>query len=186
MIAANMAEEADMLTKLLAMILVVLAPTAAARAGGLGDPVLAPVPEALPTVDIAETTGDWTGFYLGVHGAVSVAAAPAAWGGGVHAGYLSDLGDVVLGGELSYLYSDTPSHRVGGDVILGLDAGAVLPHATAGAAWNDGFGLGMAAGAGVSVLATDDLMVTGRYRFSTYPGAATATHEIMGGVSLRF
>lgn len=97
---------------------------------------------------MAENAGytDWSGFYAGG----SYGTSATEFGGtdkldsknlGAHAGYLFDLGSIVVGGEVDYENTDVTGQgdksdanmlRVKGRV--GYDAGSFMPYATAGAA----------------------------------------------------
>lgn len=62
---------------------------------------------------------DWTGFYAGIHGGIAPTKTPnifseGAWLGGLQAGYLSQFGSVVVGGELEGSYSGGQRHKTGG------------------------------------------------------------------------
>lgn len=112
-----------------------------AIAGGVG----APETEAPVTaVAGAEPGMDWTGFYLGASlasgrfsddGGVT---SDGTDGFGVQAGYLRDLGTVVVGGELAYAKGDYDafadldwtSTRL--KLIGGYDAGRLLPYGFVG------------------------------------------------------
>ncbi len=167
-----------MLKKLLATTAIVLGASAPAFAGSLAEPVVEP----MPVIDIVAPTTDWTGWYAGVQGGAMVFPGVIP-GGGVHVGYLNDMGDFVVGGELSYNFGWPVFHRLGADLILGYDAGDVMPHVTVGGAFTFPVGLGASAGAGLSVMASDNIMLTGRYRFTWY---GFPTHEVGVGVSYRF
>ncbi|MEJ6401739.1 outer membrane protein [Yoonia sp. 2307UL14-13] len=173
-----------------------------ATAGGLAEPVAAPVPVAPPPVVPVGT--DWTGFYAGGQlGFGSVEAEDDAGDDpitgdetgllyGVHAGYLYDFGNLVLGGELDYDLSNIEP-EVGDDanfevdsvarakVLLGYDAGQFLPYVTGGVAQltttsddvdaldtdNDG----TFAGIGAKYLLSDSIMLGGevlQHQFDDY------------------
>lgn len=171
-----------MIKKLFASTAIMLTASVPAVAGSLDTPVV----ETPPVISIAAPEIDWTGFYAGVQGHLGVSPALVG-GGGVHAGYLYDMGQTVFGGELNYSYIFGPNvHLVGADAIFGFDAGDVMPHLTLGGAWNNVDGLGVSAGAGVSLLATDNVMLTGRYRYNYYPGTLFQTHAFTVGASIRF
>lgn len=153
-----------------------LAPVGMAQAGSLQEPIIVAPPAAV----YVDPGRDWSGFYAGINGAYGIINPPAFdyYGLGVHAGYLADMGSFVVGGEVNYEYVTVPTpaatlHRIGGDLILGYDAGDFLPHITAGASglaltgggvWN----MGLSAGAGASVMVGDNIMLTGRYRYTHY------------------
>jgi predicted porin len=112
-----------------------------AMAGGVGAPE---TKAAVTAVAGAEPATDWTGFYLGV----SVASGRFSDDGGatsdgteaigVQAGYLRDLGTVMIGGELAYAKGnydafadlDWTSTRL--KLIGGYDAGRLLPYGFVG------------------------------------------------------
>ena len=81
--------------------------TAPLSAAVAADLIRSPVPVSTPqygNLDMAIATDDWTGFYVGAHGGAATAERfgedSTAWGGGVQAGYLHQLGNFVLGGEI--------------------------------------------------------------------------------------
>ncbi len=171
---------ADMLKKLLATTIIALGASAPAVAGTIAEPAVEP----MPVIDIVAPASDWTGFYAGVQGSV-IAFPVLRGGGGVHVGYLNDMGDYVIGGELNYNFLFPLWHRVGAEAILGYDGGDVMPHVTLGAAFLVPPGIfGASAGAGLSVMASDNVMLTGRYRFTWFGGPTT--HEVTAAVSYRF
>lgn len=188
-----------------------------ALAGGLADPapVIAPV---APAPVVMAPSADWTGFYLG--GSIGTATVSGILDGdgdglgdddtglsddddtpfdldgntyGLHAGYLYDLGTVVVGGELDYARLDLDDTEVtvdstdfggsfdttvdGGeaDVMrlkgrVGYDAGSFLPYVTAGVAKitsdEDNFDLdenGVVYGAGADFAVTDNILVGAEY-----------------------
>ncbi|MFU8824163.1 MAG: outer membrane protein [Yoonia sp.] len=124
-----------------------------ASAGGLAAPVetVAPTPIAPAPAPVMRGS-DWTGFYLGGqlgYGDVTISADPEQDDldgiiGGVHAGYMYDLGTIVLGAEVDYDLADisgaVPALKTGVEVDdilrlkarVGYDAGAFLPYATGG------------------------------------------------------
>ncbi len=171
-----------MLKKLLATTAIVLSASAPTFAGSLAEPVVEP----MPVIDVVAPSTDWSGWYAGVQGAVNVAPW-FAFGGGVHAGYLNDMGDFVVGAEASYTYEWPPVWpfgRVDATLIAGYDAGDVMPHVTLGGMWMAGTPVvGLTFGAGASVMVSDNIMLTGRYR-GTWWGPLS--HEITAGVSYRF
>lgn len=181
---------------------IALSAAAPGFAGSLAEPAVTPEP-MVPVVPVLST--DWTGFYVGAQGLAglgdhSTLGSYSFWGLGGQAGYLSDMGSFVIGGEVNFEYdsADTfadPIYRAGADLIAGYDAGDFLPHVTLGGALikSDAFGPdwypGVAAGAGVSFMATDSVMLTGRYQFSYYPDVNTdtlSTHAFKAMVSMRF
>lgn len=133
---------------------------AVAMVGATSIPVLAadPIrtaPAPLPSIIYpTSVTHDWTGFYVGAtvgYAHVSTSAArpnESAWGGSLHAGYLHDFGDWVVGVQGDFVPSAF-SHLTSGNRSLG-NAGRIV--ATAGAKLGAGgntlvYGL---AGAGVA------------------------------------
>ncbi|MBI6628308.1 outer membrane protein [Pontibaca salina] len=118
---------------------------APAFAGNLQEPSVEPI---IATPVQVQPISDWTGFYLGAqlgYGDAWTSPVGVALDGGfagVHAGYLHDFGDFVLGGELDYDRSDI-SQNLGGTelkidkvarlkLIGGYDLGKGLVYATAG------------------------------------------------------
>lgn len=112
-----------------------------ALAGNLDEPVVEPV--AVPPVAIPAPVGEWTGFYLGGQLGFGNADLPGAdldgALGGVHAGYLHDLGDWVVGGEIDYDVADlsdgpnTVDSFARAKLIAGYDLGQTMIYGTAGA-----------------------------------------------------
>jgi outer membrane immunogenic protein len=121
-----------------------------ASAGGLAQPVetVAPTPIAPAPAPVMRGT-DWSGFYLGGQlGYGEVTSSPLAFDEvngavyGVHAGYMYDLGSIVLGAEIDYdLTSIEGTSALGAtevdDILrlkarVGYDAGAFLPYVTGG------------------------------------------------------
>jgi len=155
-----------------------------AVAGSLADPVVDPA----PTFEVAEPVSDWSGFYAGLNGTGVVDGGTTFLGFGAQAGYLHDMGDFVVGGEVNYSYlPGGPAHIAGVDAIFGYDAGDVMPHLTVGGTylWPSNFA-GVSAGAGLSVKATDNIILTARYRYSYYPNPASSLHQGILAVSYRF
>ncbi|MFT5067568.1 MAG: opacity protein-like surface antigen [Yoonia sp.] len=123
----------------------ILGTSSAAIAGGITEPVIvaAPAPVMMAPVIISS---DWTGFYAGGSlglGTVGIgdAADIDTNNYGVHAGYLYDMGSIVLGGELEYstLDFDALGDSTDASVLrlkgrVGYDVGAFLPYLTAGVA----------------------------------------------------
>lgn len=156
-----------------------------AVAGTVAPPVIAPA----PTMPAPAPSTDWTGFYAGLNGAVGTTGGTTYWGGGAHAGYLYDSGDFVVGGEVSYTYVASPAtdHLFGADLILGYDAGTVMPHLTFGGSYLAGPSLfGVSAGAGLSIKASDNVILTGRYRYTYEPTGPNTLHQGILAVSFQF
>ena len=171
-----------MMHKIAASTLAIAALTATtvpAFAGGLSEPIA--TPEVTPMIVTAAPSNDWTGFYVGGqlgYGKVTADdfdedATGATYG--VHAGYLYDLGTIVLGGELDY-DATTIEGTVGGDDVavdgvaraklrIGYDAGDWMPDLTVGGARAmtsgavDGEGDGTFAGLGLDYRLSDSLRV---------------------------
>lgn len=89
-------------------------------------------------------SGDWTGFYAGVQAGYGEMDFTGPWtfdGAlyGIHAGYLHDFGQWVIGGELDYdaadmSYLTTEADRViRAKLLAGYDLGPHLIYATVGA-----------------------------------------------------
>ena len=176
-----------MIMKTLTATAVAMFAAVPAIAGNVAPPVIAPA----PTMPAPAPVSDWTGFYAGVNGAVGIVnpGATTYWGGGVHAGYLYDSGDFVVGGELSYNYVAAPAndHLFGADLILGYDAGMVMPHVTLGGSYLVNPNLfGVSAGAGLSVKATENVILTGRYRYTYEPAGGNSLHQGIAALSFRF
>ncbi|GGD34473.1 outer membrane protein [Sinisalibacter lacisalsi] len=174
-----------MFKKLFATTAIAMFAAMPAAAGSLQDPVVEPTP--MP--QYVEPASDWTGFYAGINGTGGVTGGTNAWGAGVHAGYLQDMGDLVIGGELSYNYVFNPAgnHFFGLDAIVGYDAGDVMPHVTFGGSYLSPADLfGVSAGAGLSVKATENIILTGRYRYTYEPTGPNTLHQGILAVSYRF
>lgn len=174
-----------MLKKLLASSAVALLTAVPAVAGTLAEPVVEPA----PVMPAYEPDTDWTGFYAGVQGVYANFGGTPFWGTGGHAGYLSDMGTMVLGGEVHGTYLPGPNEGwFGANVLLGYDGGSVMPHVTAGVAYSTALGgeFGYGAGAGLSIMATDNIMLTGRYNYTWLPGSGTPVHAGALAVSYRF
>ncbi|MBI1416736.1 MAG: outer membrane beta-barrel protein [Limimaricola sp.] len=126
-----------------ALAAVMVAP--AAFAGGMA-PIVAPEPVAVP---VMAPPSDWSGFYVGADvGTISASLAGVAQryqipdiSGtlyGVHAGYMYDMGSIVVGGE--GFYGKTTAEYMGYKLDsltllklkVGYDAGQIMPYAVAG------------------------------------------------------
>ncbi|MFI0397024.1 outer membrane protein [Paracoccus jiaweipingae] len=155
-----------------------------AFAGGYVAPVVEPV---VAPVVVTDPMTDWTGFYAGAQfgrfdGSLSFpnTADRDATGNayGIHAGYLHDMGQFVLGGEIAYdkldgldidgLSDKVDGSKVSAKVLAGYDAGRFLPYATIGyakakindfGASGDVDGDGYLYGIGAKFKATDNVLV---------------------------
>ncbi len=132
--------------KISSFIAATLVASSSAFAGGYVAPVVEPAPvvEESPVV----TASDWTGFYAGLQ--YGSGSADAEGFGvtvdagdydayGVHAGYLRDFGQFVIGGELDYNKVDFDDAEDDGDLVrlrarAGYDAGRFMPYVTLGVA----------------------------------------------------
>lgn len=114
-------------------------------AGGLAQPVETVAPAPIVAAPVMAST-DWTGFYaggqLGYADVTGSGTSDDVDGAiyGVHAGYMHDLGTVVLGAEVDYDLSSIDNVAGTGDLDdilrvkarVGYDAGAFLPYVTGG------------------------------------------------------
>lgn len=123
---------------------------APAFAGGLDQAIIEPAPAPVMTPAPVIRTADWTGFYAGAQlGWGSLETDPDLFndedvdGGlaGLHLGYLYDLGNFVVGGEIDNDWTDITT-PIGIDLDrvarvklrAGYDAGNFMPYLTAGGA----------------------------------------------------
>lgn len=158
----------------------------AAVAGGYSAPVVEPV-VATPVYETVSES-DWTGFYAGgqinkLDGSLKfknktgVDAKGNAYG--LHAGYLHDMGQFVLGGEVTYdklnkidvsgSKQKLDGSKISGKLMAGYDAGNFLPYATVGYSkmtlndfagkGRDADGNGYLFGVGAKFKATDNVLV---------------------------
>ena len=157
--------------------------TAPVLAGGLNEPVMSP-PGAAPIIIAAPApvrSADWTGFYAGAqlgYGQLksdAIDEEPQDLLYGVHAGYLYDLGNIVVGAELDYDMTEIgfAAPAVDLDSVArfklraGYDAGAFQPYLTAGVAQAsvsgalDGTTDGQFAGLGLDYQLSDSFRVGG-------------------------
>ncbi|MTH79486.1 outer membrane protein [Paracoccus aestuariivivens] len=158
----------------------------AANAGGYVPPVVeTPVAPIVETVE--PVAADWTGFYAGVqygkgNAELSVPGASAdedfdAYG--LHAGYLRDFGQFVLGGEADYNRinldesGDADLFRLRGRA--GYDMGKFLPYATLGVAQLESDDLsetGITYGIGADYMINDKFTVGAEYSRNDFKDVA--------------
>ena len=157
--------------------------TAPVLAGGFAEPIATP-PVAAPVIIAAPApmmSADWTGFYAGAqlgYGQLQSDAIdedPQDLLYGVHAGYLYDLGNIVVGAELDYDMTNIGFALPAVDLDsvarfklrAGYDAGAFQPYLTAGVAQAtvsgalDGTSDGQFAGLGLDYQLSDSFRVGG-------------------------
>ena len=161
---------------------------APALAGGYAEPAPIPVVPAPIPVPPPAPSADWSGFYIGgqiatgrltfSNDAFDVEDTYSDLIGGLHAGYLADLGRFVVGAEAAFDWSriddseDFPEDPLALDSVArigvraGFDAGRVLPYASAGLSratfsWDGGDGStdGFFFGGGVEFAVSDRLSV---------------------------
>ena len=157
--------------------------TAPVLAGGFAEPIATP-PVAAPVIIAAPApmmSTDWTGFYAGAqlgYGQLQSDAIdedPQDLLYGVQAGYLYDLGNIVVGAELDYDMTNIGFALPAVDLDsvarfklrAGYDAGAFQPYLTAGVAQAtvsgalDGTSDGQFAGLGLDYQLSDSFRVGG-------------------------
>lgn len=122
-----------------------------AMAGGFTAPVESPIIMAPVETVISQDMSDWSGAYAGIQAAKvdgklkfpgQASTDQSGRAMGVHGGYLHDMGQFVLGGELAYnklsnIKADGSSRSTDGSALsakalAGYDLGRVMPYATAG------------------------------------------------------
>ncbi len=170
--------------RILATTSVIALTAAPVLAGSLDQPVMTeqPVVQAAPIA----ITGDWTGGYVGGqlgYGNVDAGGTDGDGAfGGLHAGYQSDMGTFVVGGEVDYDFADIELDGGGSiDNIArlklrgGYDMGNALIYATAGAAYADadigGSNLsdwGWLAGIGLDVKVSSNVSVGGELLYHEF------------------
>jgi outer membrane immunogenic protein len=185
-------------TSLLAIVAASVMATQAYASGPVDIPVVIVEPPA--------PVSDWTGFYAGIHVGIGNAKDSIflPLGGvdfnavGLHAGYLSDMGSLVIGGEVSVDRIRTPFAtginftHANIDAILGYDAGDIMPFVFIGADTLNSTILptsqnGYSIGVGLTAKVTDNFSVTGKYRYTRFSNfvvggnVATAGTLVLGG-----
>ncbi|WP_291835661.1 porin family protein [Limimaricola sp.] len=127
---------------ILAAALPALLAAPAAFAGGMA-PIVAP-PAPVEPVPVMAPPSDWSGFYIGADVGTATASSaffPADISGtvyGIHAGYMYDMGSIVLAGEGFYGQTQISESGINVDsasilkLKLGYDAGSVMPYVVAG------------------------------------------------------
>lgn len=145
----------------------------------------APVVDVAPTVvNAAAPAGiDWTGFYAGLQygrgdGDISYGSGSIALGDydsyGLHAGYLADKGQYVLGGELDFNRIDADGGRAEFWRLkgrLGADLGKFLPYVTMGVAHYSETGLsetGLVYGLGLEYLVAERFSIGAEYTRNSF------------------
>ena len=196
------------MTALVAMGLVAIA--GAAKAGGLNEPVavVAPAPVTVAPAPVA-TGANWTGFYAGAnlgYGQLDADGFDEDTEGatyGLHAGYLYDLGSLVVGAEVEYDATDITDEATGIDLDsvarlkgrVGYDAGAFLPYLTAGVAQATTSGAleaednGYFAGLGVDYQVTQNIRVGAevlQHQFEDFDGTGTDIDATTASVRVGF
>jgi len=156
-----------------------------ALAGGMNEPVMTeqPMVQAAPIV----LSGDWTGGYVGGQLGYGNVDADGIDGdgafGGLHAGYQSDMGTFVVGGEVDYDWTDIELDGGAGSIDNvgriklrgGYDMGNTLLYATAGAAYAEAeiggtnySDWGWLAGVGVDYKVSDAVSVGGELLYHQF------------------
>lgn len=161
-------------------ILAIAAATMIAGQAYASGPVEVPVVIVEPPAPVS----DWTGFYAGLHigtGSISdtvfIPVGVNYTGAGLYAGYLYDMGNMVVGGEVAVDRLRTTVfgnfNHASLDLILGYDAGDVMPFVFVGAdslnaGWFPAAQTGASLGLGVTAKVTDSVAITAKYRYTRY------------------
>ncbi len=172
---------------------------APALAGGFAEPIATP-PVAAPIIIAPPVpmSANWTGFYAGAqlgYGQLksdAIAEEPKDLLYGVHAGYLYDLGSIVLGAELDYDMTNISFAAPAVDLDsvarfklrAGYDAGVFQPYLTAGVAQAtvsgalDGTSDGRFAGIGLDYQLSDSFRVGGEVLAHQFDDLAGSTVDV--------
>lgn len=163
----------------------------------MSDPV--PMPVAAPTYEDISWTGAYAGLQYG-QGDLDASFGGASGsidgdGFGVHFGYLQDMGQFVLGGELSYDRVSLDDVNGDGDLIrlrgrAGYDLGKFMPYITVGMARlsDDGDSeTGLTYGIGAEYLVTDQFGIGAEYSRSNFSdvGGITGLDADLDMIQLR-
>jgi outer membrane immunogenic protein len=197
--------------KTIAALITTVALTAPAFAGG--PTVVEPEPEIVPAEPYVEPGVDWSGAYVGAqigYGDVDSNGGGLdgnGWLGGVLGGYRWDLGNVVLGTELTYDVTDIELGAVAGDELddvaaLKLTAGREIgnslfygtlgaAHASASVGGADLSDNGFLYGIGVDYAITERMTLGGevlQHRFDDFDGSGVDLDAttLKAKVALRF
>lgn len=169
-----------------------------------------PVETPIVVVNPPAPVSDWTGFYVGLQAGAgnsvfTHALIPIPVGlalnhsiGGVHAGYLHDMGSFVLGGEISYNQVGLSGlgflpgriNHAQLDLVAGWDAGEVMPFLTLGAGSLSYSGPivlpsqnNVSVGFGVAAKVTDNVIVRAQVRRDVYKNFLTPPLPIPPGLT---
>ena len=158
-----------------------------AIAGGMVTPVIEPV--IVAPVIIAPVGVDWSGLYAGLsYGSSTSSGAYDDMAGnfkdatdfGLHLGYMRDMGNLVVGGELEYAMENFADSSKNSDIFrvkgrVGYDAGRLLPYAVLGFSHanlkdtNVNYSQdGLTAGLGLDYMVTDRFIIGAEYLMDRY------------------
>ncbi|APX88501.1 hypothetical protein BV394_01140 [Brevirhabdus pacifica] len=184
--------------KILATTAVFAALAAPAFAGSASVAVQEPVVIAPAPVYVASQ--DWTGGYVGAnlgYGKLDTPANGEAEGvlGGVHAGYLYDMGNYVVGGEIDYNAADMDVSTGTGKIEdlarlklkAGYDLGRTLVYGQVGGALAQGTfngveqdGSGYLVGLGTAYKVSDSVSVGGEVNYQEFKDFGNSTNDLSG------